>query len=188
MLVLFAFAAVAAGSPEVAFDRAVDAHYVAMSDDAVCAAGCKQTVIARKSLGNFGELQLRKASAEYGDVYAIVFGKDGAWFAADPLDDLEEDDCGMGKCVSDRIASVAMMRRGDVAWTTVRVTTDVTRNESGASSTARHQIVIGCALAAAPTCITVQAGSHWSDGRAVILRDVVHVVDADGAHDEPIAF
>jgi hypothetical protein len=189
MLASLAFVAIAATSPEAAFDRAVDAHYVAMSDSAVCATGCAQTVIAKKSLGDAGVIELRKATAEYGDVYAVVFGTDGAWFAADPLDDVEEDDCGMGKCVSDRITSVSMMRRGDVAWVTLRIATIVTRTESGRTEPpARHQIVIGCKLGAAPACLQVAAGSHWDDGRAVILRDAIHVVDDNGTRDEPIAF
>lgn len=191
MLALLAsgtFAAIAAASPEAAFDQAVDAHYVAMSDAAVCAKGCAQTVVAKKAIGDAGVIELRKATADYGDVYAVVFGKDGAWFAADPLDDVEEDDCGMGKCVSDRITSASMMRRGDVAWVTLRIATDLTFNESGATSTSRHQVVIGCKLGASPTCITVTAGSHWDDGRAVIGRDSIHVTDADGARDVPIAF
>jgi hypothetical protein len=183
-----AFAAVAAASPQQAFDDAVDAHYVAISDKAVCASGCQQTVIAEKSLGATGAIELRKATADYGDVYAVVFGKDGAWFAADPLDDVEEDDCGMGKCVSDRITSVSMMRRGDVAWVTLRIATTVTRTETGrAGGPARHQIVIGCKLGPAPTCLQVNAGSHWDDGHAVILRDAIHVVDDQGTRDVPVA-
>jgi hypothetical protein len=188
MLALLAFAAVAASSPDAAFDQAVDAHYVAMSDKAVCAAGCKQTVIAHKRIGDAGVIELRKATADYGDVYAVVFGKDGAWFAADPLDDVEEDDCCMGKCVTDRITSVSMMRKGDVAWVTLRVTTEIDRSESRSTSTSRHQIVIGCKLGRSPTCMSVMAGSHWDDGRAVIVRDTIHVVDGNGTHDEPFAF
>ena len=188
MLSLLAFAAIAAESPEAAFDRAVDAHYVAMQDKAVCDSGCKQAVVAKKSLGDAGVIELRKATADYGDVYAIVFGTGGAWFAADALDDIEEDDCGMGKCVSDQIASVSIMRKGDVAWVTLRVTSDVAHNWSHTSSTSHHQIVIGCKLGASPTCMTVTAGSHWEDGHAVIGTGSIHVVDSDGTRDLPFDF
>src|SRR6185437_15007923 len=143
MLALLAFTAVAAASPDAAFDRAVDAHYVAMSDKAVCASGCQQTVVAKKSIGDAGTIELRKATTDHGDVYAVVFGGGDAWFAADPIDDVEEDDCGMGKCISDGITSVSMMRRGDVAWVTLRIATTETRTESGRSATSRHQLVIG---------------------------------------------
>ena len=138
---------------------------------------------------DFDSLNPHRLACDHGDVYAVVFGGGDAWFAADPIDDVEEDDCGMGKCISDRITSVSMMRRGDVAWVTLRIATTETRTDSGRTfGPARHQLVIGCQLGAAPTCMTVAAGSHWGDGHAVILAHAVHVVDDDGARDLPIAF
>jgi len=180
--------ATTATSPEVVFDHAVNVHYDAMMDGEPCKAPCAQTIVKRGALDGGREVQLRKANTEYGDVYAVVFGADATWFAADPLDDIEQDDCGMGKCVSDVITSVTFKHTATRVWITLALRTEIAHNESGTRESHRHAVVIGCSLGAAPTCATIFGGGHWTDGSVRLVGDRALVRD-DGVRSRvPVQF
>jgi hypothetical protein len=152
-------------SADSVFDAAVDLHYKAMLDEEVCAKGCTQTVVASKSIGDTS-VELRKATSTYGDIYTVVLGKGDTWWAADPIDGIDQDDCGMGKCISNDISKVAIAERDGTAWVTLSIHTTIDHHVDPHHYTETHdyQIAIGCKLAGG-TCTQVDAGSERESGR-----------------------
>jgi hypothetical protein len=172
--------AAAAATPEAAFERAVDDHYDAIQDGRPCHDGCAQVIVRETKLGRGLALQLRRATATYGDVYAFVFGSGGHWWAAEPLDDIQQGDCGMGKCVSEEIRSVAPERAGGLLWIRVRVRVQVDHFDPKSVWVHDRDVVIGCKLGEAPTCASLAAGHAFTGGTAARRGDTV-VIDDDNA-------
>ncbi|HVV88669.1 MAG TPA: hypothetical protein VHE35_36745 [Kofleriaceae bacterium] len=164
-----ATAAVVGKDTSTAFDQAVDDHYAALSDTRVCAAahGCKSTLVHRYPIDRKAGVELRKATADYGDVYAFVVtdGDGNAWSAA-VLDGILEGDCGMGKCVDTRFGAIKVKRVDTMLWITAQVKATVTHDETRRSERRTYQLVTGCRLGPQPACATVQAGDAFTPGSA----------------------
>ena len=172
--------AVAEPSAAAAFDRVVDDTYVAVQDEAVCANGCVQTVVATSALTDGTTVELRRATSDYGDVDAVVFGKGNTWWGGVAIPDLVSDDCAMGKCITNTLAHTVVREAGDVFWVELKMTDRIEHHVTNTVERHRHELVIGCKLGAAPSCMTVAAGSLFADGRARIVDGEVVVDDAHG--------
>ena len=168
-------------SPSDVFDDAVDAAYLDFGVGDACGRDCKQEVIASKTLGDT-DVELRKSTTIFGDAYAIVYGKGGAWHAATPIIDIDADDCAMGKCVKENITKVAMDERDGVAWVTISVASTIEyHHDHPHTGSSDHQIVFGCKLDSS-ACVRVDGGSRWEDGSVAIGHDKLVVTDHEGHH------
>ncbi len=189
MLLLVPLAALSAnvrGTPAEVFEAAVNDHYEAMQDGRPCNA-CEQKVVLEKKIRG-ATVQLRKATTKYGDVYGIVFGNDGWWAAADPIDDIQESNCGMGKCVTEKIRTINIVRDHDAMWAQLRIDVTVDHFEPRSSWTHERDIVIGCSLERDSSCATVAAGRAFTEGQATRHGTKVHVVEGDETSDVEITF
>jgi hypothetical protein len=172
----------------LATDGAIDAHFDALQDGRPCATGCPQAIVKRVALGHGRTLEVRDATTAFGPVYAVAFGRPGAWAVAPPIDDIVENDCGMGKCATDTVTAIAVAHTATRLWVTFTLRSTISYNATGRADHHRSQIVVGCTRTAAPTCATVYAGSRWDGGAARISGDAVIVHAGDGGGRVPIQF
>jgi hypothetical protein len=191
MLLLVPLAAVSAevrATPAEVFEAAVNDHYTAMHDGQPCV-DCEQKVVLEKKIRG-ATVQLRKATTSFGDVYGIVYGNDNWWAAADPIDDIQVDDCGMGKCVTETIRTINIVRDHDAMWAFLRVDVRIDHTERPWRSHSMHErdIVIGCSLTRDSSCATVTAGRAFLEGHARRRGSTVHVVEQDAARDVDVTF
>jgi len=189
MLLLVPLAAVSAeirATPAEVFEVAVNDHYDAIKDGRPCD-GCEQKIVLEKKIRG-ATVQLRKATTKYGDVYGIVFGNDDWWAAADPLDFIQDDDCGMGKCVTQKLRTINIVRDHDAMWAFFRI--DVTIDHLDPKSEWSHErdVVIGCSLTRDSACAVVTAGRAFTDGSATRRGTKIHVVEGDEARDVEVTF
>src|SRR6185312_15561271 len=189
MLLLVPLAAVSVevrATPAEVFEVAIDDHFEALKDGRPCK-GCDQKVVLEKKIRG-ATVQLRKATTAYGDVYGIVYGNDGWWAAADPIDDLQVDDCGMGKCVSEKMRTINIVRDGEAMWAFMRVDVRIDRLDPSSHLSHERDIVIGCSLTRDTSCATVTAGRAFTDGSATRRGAKVHVIEGGEARDVEITF
>jgi hypothetical protein len=189
MLLLVPLAAVSTNvrtTPADVFEAAINDHYEAMQDGRPCT-GCEQTLVLEKKIRG-ASVQLRKATTEYGAVYGIVYGNDGWWAAADPIDFLQEGDCGMGKCVSEKLRTINIVRDHDAMWAFMRVDVEVDHFDPKSQWKHERDIVIGCSLERDSSCATVSAGRAFTEGRATRKGTTIHVVEGDETSDVEVTF
>ena len=189
MLLLVPLAAVSANvrtTPSDVFEAAIDDHYEALQDGRPCD-GCEQTLVLEKKIRG-ATVQLRKATTMYGDVYGIVYGNDDWWAAADPIDFVQESNCGMGKCVTQKIRTINIVREHDAMWAFLRVDVDVEHLDPHSHWRHERDVVIGCSLERDSSCATVLAGRAFTEGRATRRGTAIHVVEGDETSDVEVTF
>lgn len=155
-----------------AFDAAARAYVAQVGGSLDCAKTCGDAIVASRQLGGRRRAQVRKRRSDTGSVYAVVIGRGTAW-AAVPLDIFDEPDCGMGKCISDRVAGLSAIETATRTWLTIELRSEVSHFDPPSTYTTRRQLIVGCTRDAAPRCALVSSGSAFSDSRARVRGDDV---------------